>query len=95
MQKWKPMGIRVVTLLIDDPQGGAPTLLGAQQWKQKYNLLDVDVMVDPGFSMAYTSQVGTPMLTYVDPRTMKVTYTQQGFSGNYSGLEAVAKKNGG
>lgn len=89
------MGIRVVTLMIDNPDEGPPTLVGAAQWKQKYNLLDVDVMADPAFSMAYTSQIGTPMLTYVDPRTMKVTYTQQGYSGNYSGLEVLAKNNGG
>lgn len=89
------MGIRVVTLLVDAPNDGPPTLLGTQQWKQKYNLLDVGVFSDPNFSMAYTSQIGTPMLTYVNPRTMKVTYTQMGSSGNYSGLEVLAKQNGG
>lgn len=89
------MGIRVVTLLVDGPNNGAPSLMGALQWKQQYNLLDVDVMADPGFSMAFTQQIGTPMITYVNPRTMKVTFTQQGFSGDFSGLEALAKQNGG
>ncbi|MBM4373685.1 MAG: hypothetical protein FJ095_01275 [Deltaproteobacteria bacterium] len=95
MQKWMPMGIRVVTLLVDAPNNGPPTLMGALQWKQQFGLVDVNVMSDPNFSMAFTQQVGTPLLTYVDPRTMKVTYTQQGYSGNYSGLEALAVKNGG
>jgi hypothetical protein len=95
MQKWKPMGIHAVTLLIDAPNEGPPTLLGTQQWKVKYNLIDVSVMSDPGFSLAYQNSIGTPMLHYVNPRTMKVTYTQMGYSGNYSGLEVLAKQNGG
>ncbi len=89
------MGIRAVTLMVDAPDDGPPTLVSTQQWKVKYNLLDVSVMSDPQFSLAYTSSVGTPMQHYVDPRTMKVTFTQMGYSGVYSGLEALAKKNGG
>jgi hypothetical protein len=89
------MGIRVVTLMIDAPNNGPPTLAGTLKWKQQYNLVDVSVMSDAGFSLVSGGSVGTPQITYVDPRTMKVIFVQQGYSGDYSGLENLAKANGG
>ncbi len=95
MQQWKPRGIKVITLLVNSPTNGAPTLAGALQWKQKYNLVDVFVMADPTYAMVSGNQVGTPQMTLVNPRTMQVTFVQQGYSGEYSKLEALAKQNGG
>ncbi len=95
MQAWKPKGIRVITLMIDAPNDGPPTLAGTQQWKQKYNLIDVDVMSDPNFALVSGAQVGTPQMTIVNPRTMQVIFVQQGFSGDYSKLENLAQQNGG
>jgi hypothetical protein len=95
MQKWKPMGIRFATLLVNSPTNGTATVSGAQVWKQKYNLIDVDVMADPGYAMVAGSSVGTPQTTLVNPRTMKVVLVQQGYPPPYATIESLAVQNGG
>lgn len=95
MKTWGPMGIRVVTLLVDGPDEGPPNVNGALTWKNQYKLTDVAVVADPGFSMVEGGSVGTPQMTVVDPRTMRVEFVQQGFSGSFAQLEAVANKNAG
>jgi hypothetical protein len=93
MQKWKPMGIRVITLMLDDPPTDTKpvTVVGAGKWKTKYNLLEVGVMADPTFSMVMGGSVGTPQMTIVNPRTMQVTYVG---GVNNAAVEALAKQNG-
>jgi hypothetical protein len=95
MQQWKAQGLKIVwvTLLVDDPNEGPPTAAGAKKWRDKFGLNSVHVVADPGFSMVTGSSVGTPMHTVVDPRTMKVTFKQEGFSGNYSALTSLAQQN--
>jgi hypothetical protein len=98
MAAWKPMGIHVVELIVDNKTGGAPTQTDTKAWKDKYKLDDVAVLSDP-YALLVTpdsdGSFGTPYSIAIDPRTMKVAYVQQGFSGNYSDLEALAKKNQG
>jgi hypothetical protein len=84
MQAWiaQDLGIRWITLLLDDPNEGPPTANGAKVWKEQYGLADAAVYADPGFSMVPGSSVGTPQFTLIDPRTMTVTFLQEGFGGN-------------
>ena len=95
MQTWESegLGIRWVTLMVDDPDEGPPTIAGAQTWQSTFGLDSVDVCPDPTFSMVTGTTVGTPQMTIVDPRTMKVIDLQQGYSGNYSKLTNLASSN--
>jgi hypothetical protein len=43
--------------------------------------------------MVSGNSVGTPQMTVINPRTMEVTYVQQGYSGVYNQLLAVAREN--
>ncbi|RLB58453.1 MAG: hypothetical protein DRI90_16720 [Deltaproteobacteria bacterium] len=95
MQSWasQGLGIKWITLMLDDSNGGTPTTAGALQWKNYWGLDSVAVCADPYYSMVPGSSVGTPMTTLVDPRTMKVIAIQEGYSGNYSQLEQLANSN--
>ncbi len=95
MQNWasQQLGIKWITLMLDDSNGGPPTTSGAQQWKSYWGLDSVAVCADPYYSMVPGSSVGTPMTTLVDPRTMKVIAIQEGYSGNYSQLVNLANQN--
>ena len=88
MAAWGGMGIKVITLMV----GSVST---AEAWKNKYGLNKSAVLADKmPPSMAYSSSIGTPMHHIVDPRTMKVVYTQMGAGGSaFSQLEQLAAKN--
>ncbi len=95
MQSWagQGLGIKWLTLMLDDANGGSPTTAGSQQWKNYWGLDSVAVCADPYYSMVPGSSVGTPQTTIVDPRTMKVISIQEGYSGNYSQLISLANSN--
>ncbi len=95
MQQWKGqnLGIRWITLMLDNPNEGKPTISGAKTWKDYWGLDSVAVCADPSFSMVPGNSVGTPMTTIINPRTMKVTNIQEGYSGNYSKLTSLAQSN--
>lgn len=93
---WGPMGIHVVTLVLADGQGAPANADDALTWKEQFNLLDTSVAADPGITFAEPGPdgvIGTPLITVVDPRTMEVVYKQEGSSGQYPELEALAQKN--
>ena len=95
MQQWagQQLGIRWLTLMLDDPNEGPPTPSGAATWKTTWGLDSSAVAADPQFSMVSGGQVGTPMTHVIDPRTMQIIYIQQGYSGNYSQLTSLAQAN--
>jgi hypothetical protein len=83
----------VITGLLDSPSGGAPQLENAAQWRQNYGHVNSYTVIDPYFSMVSGGSVGTPQMTVINPRTMEVTYVQQGYSGSYTQLLNVARQN--
>jgi hypothetical protein len=93
MQKWAPLGIRVLTLMIEDGQHMPATVANADQWKKNFGLDTSAVVADPKYSMLPPGDVGLPYQTILDPRTMKVTTTQEGYSKNIPALIALAMKN--
>ena len=94
--QWKEMGIRVITLMIEDiNQGQAATVTTAEKWKTKFKLANA-VVADPKFSFAPLTggSIGLPYQVVVDPRTMTIVDIQEGYSGEYASTLALAKKNG-
>jgi thiol-disulfide isomerase/thioredoxin len=93
---WAALGIHVITLMVDDAQPGQPaTIKTVTGWKTTYKLDNSTVVVDPGFTFAPPGEttIGLPVEVIVDPRTMKIVDSQEGYSGDYSALIALAKKN--
>ena len=95
MASWEAqgLGIRWITLLLDSQNEGPPSTASAQLWKDNYGLVDAAVCADPTFSFVPGASVGTPQLTIVDPRTMKVIDLQEGYSGDHSKLTNLALQN--
>ena len=95
MEQWENEGLRIawVALLLDNQNEGNPTVEGALNWRDQFNLHAFYVVADPSFSMVPGSSVGTPQLSLVDPRTMKVVDLQEGASGNFSKLTNLATVN--
>jgi hypothetical protein len=95
MTTWKSEGIRVVTLMIQDEAGDPATVTTAQQWKDTYKLDTIVTLADPDASLvaAIGGGIGLPYQVVVDPRTMKVVNTQEGYSGDYSEVTNLAAKN--
>ncbi len=96
------LGIKVVTLVVQDNSEAPATIKTAQDWKNQYSLTDVTVCADPAFSFApaNVSSVDLPVTVIVDPRTMKIMQVQQGYIAAYpvqpnATAVAIAKKNGG
>jgi hypothetical protein len=81
--------------LIDGPNEGPPSEQGALQWKNEFGLENVTVVSDPNYSMVAGGSFGTPLETVVDPKTMQVVFTQEGFSGSFPEAEALARQNAG
>jgi hypothetical protein len=90
MAAWEPMGIKVVSLILY-PSG----ISGAEAWKTSYGLTKSSIFSDKmPPSMAYSSTIGTPLHTIVNPRNMQVVYTQMGGgSTSYTKLEQLAQQN--
>jgi hypothetical protein len=63
-------------------------------WIDNFSLKSIYVVADPQYSMVSGGgSFGTPLQTGVDPRTMKVVYVQEGYSGNFPQLEQLAQSN--
>jgi hypothetical protein len=92
---WKDLGVHVLTLIDEDNDSNPGTPQNALAWKTTYKLDRATVAADPADSFIDYSKgaVGLPVGTIVDPRTMKVLSVEQGYSGDFSALEALAKKN--
>jgi hypothetical protein len=93
MAAWQTKGIHAAVLLVDDQQDGPPNLAGVDTWISSFDFQTVGVYMDPYYSLVEGNTVGTPQNSVIDPRTMKVTFVQQGYAGNYPQLEAVAAQN--
>ena len=95
MTTWKSDGIRVVTLMIEDEAGDPATVATAEQWKAQFKLETIATLADPDASLVELvgGGIGLPYQVVVDPRTMKITSTQEGYSGDYSAVLSVAAKN--
>lgn len=95
MQQWasQGLGIRWLTLMLNDSDGGSPSAYGAETWKSFWGLDSVAVAPDPMFSLLPMGQISTPVNHVIDPRTMRIVYIQQGYSGSYSQLTSLAQSN--
>lgn len=95
-QEWDALGIRVLTLMIEDAQSNPATLDTALAWKQEYNLTSTTVAANPEFFFQQLSQsgsIGLPYLITIDPRTMTLVGTAEGYPADESALVDLAKKN--
>jgi len=96
MSQWASQGLNItaMTLMIDNPNGGTPTAADAFTWKDNFSLTSIYVVADPAYSMVPGSSVGTPQISIVDPRNMKVILVQEGYGGSYPPqLEQLAQQN--
>lgn len=93
--KWEAMGIRVLTLMAQKVDQTGATLETAFNWKSTYNLMSTAVAIDPPitFTPPGASQIGLPLIVVIDPRTMKIVHTQEGYSSTHPELEALAEQN--
>ncbi len=87
------LNIQIITLLLDDPNEGDPTMAGVENWKTSFGQEEMGVYADPTFSMVPGTSVGTPQTTVVNPRTMTVEFLQEGSGGNYGPLLDIAQAN--
>ena len=100
--QYDALGIRAVTLVVQDQDQAPATTATAMQWKQQFGLTDVTVCADPAFSFAPIGQssVSLPVTIVVDPRTMEIMKVDQGYVAAYpiqpdAEAVAIAQKNGG
>lgn len=95
--KWEAMGIRVLTLIIQNNNVEPADLGTAFTWKSNYGLLSTAVAADPNFSFAPSADgvIGLPLLTVIDPRTMQIVHKQDDYHypPTHVELEALAQKN--
>ena len=89
------MGIRVLTLMVQDQSSAPASVATAQEWKDYFQLDSSAVAADPNFSFATSGSVGLPLEIIVDPRTMQIVDRQEGYSGVHTALEQLAQQNGG
>jgi hypothetical protein len=96
MKTWTGQGIHVVTLVIEDAPGMPATVATAQAWRTMFKLDQTATLADPAVALvskAVAGSLGLPYQILVDPRTMTITSTQEGYSGDYSALTSLAAKN--
>jgi hypothetical protein len=95
MTTFKGQGIHVVTLMIEDAPGMPATVATAQAWRTMFKLDQTATLADPAGSLVsmVAGGLGLPYQVVVDPRTMTITSTQEGYSGEYSALTSLAAKN--
>lgn len=93
--EWAQKGIRVISLVAQDAFGGPASTDDALAWRNQFQLDDSAVAADPLFNFAPADQttVGLPIEVVVDPRTMQIVDTQQGYTGHYSALTDLADQN--
>ena len=88
------LNIQIITLLLNDPNNGPPSMVGVQQWKDGFGHQEMGVYADSSFSMVPGTSVGTPQATVINPRTMAVVSLEEGYAGgSYTGLLETAQAN--
>ncbi len=91
----KGWGVKVLALVLDDGKGHIATAASAGAWRSKHKLADVAVGADGEFTFAAGAVRTPPLAAVIDPRTMLIVSVNEGFSGGFDELEAVAGLNGG
>jgi hypothetical protein len=95
---WAALGIKVITLIVNgiNPNAAA-TIADVLTWKKMFDLDTSTVVLDAQFTFLppNTMTVGLPVEIVLDPRTMKITDDQQGYSGDYTTLTTLAQQNKG
>ena len=101
-QQYDQLGVRVLTLVVQDASSAPATAATALDWRTQYELTDETVVADPSFSFAPVNQssVDLPVTIVVDPRTMTIMKVDQGYIAAYppqpnAEAVAIAQKNGG
>lgn len=95
IQGWRreKLGIFVMSLIVDDPEGERATVEAARTWREKFGLRSAFVAADPTSQMV-KGRFGTPRLTIVDPRTMRIVDHIRGWPGRHpEALLDLARKN--
>lgn len=99
--QYDALGVKVITLMVQDASNQPATLSTAADWKKTYDLVDVSVCADPSFAFqpSGSGSISLPMEVLVDPRTMKIISTNGGYLSHYplapsADIVALAKKNG-
>lgn len=94
-EDWPAKGIMAVTLMVEDLDSSPATVRTALNWRNKFKLNNSVVAADPNISFVdpTVGEFGLPVVVVVDPRTMEIIDTQQGYSDDFSLLESTARKN--
>ncbi len=90
--KWKAEGVFFVTLMCQDANGDPATTQTASDWQTQYGLTDVAVVADPGCTFLQSTG-GLPTNVLVDPRTMTVVSSTEGYGGPDPAVDQLAQKN--
>ena len=96
---WAGLGIRVLTLMVEDANESPATVDTASAWKNAFGLTSIAVAADPAFSFDYfnyemhISGGAFPTQLVVDPRTMKIVVREEGDLPLDAQLEQLAEKN--
>jgi hypothetical protein len=89
---WKAKGVYFATLMCQDANGGPATTQTASDWKNTYGLKDVAVVADPNCTFVQSTG-GLPTNALVDPRTMKIVSSSEGYGGPDPAVDQLAQKN--
>jgi hypothetical protein len=91
--RWSAMGIKIISLIIEDNYQNKATMVHAEQWRAKHGGKHFAIGIDPAFSFANFGENGLPTQIVVNPRNMQIVYRQEGYSPNYPNLENLARQN--
>lgn len=90
-QKYGELGVRVMVLLAHDYSSlSMGSESDVKNWRDRYNL-GSDIWVCRADSSGVIYKTGVPTTSIVDPRTMKITYIDNGYDP--SDLTSLAKQN--
>jgi hypothetical protein len=90
---WTDVGIQAITLMIENVEGAPATAETALEWRDSFGLTHSPVVADPAFSFAHNGTIGLPLQIIVDPRTMTIVDSIEGYSGQHTSLESLASQN--
>jgi hypothetical protein len=90
---WGAIGIRVLTLMVEDLYSNPAGLPTAQAWQSRFGAQAWSVAADPGFFFAKNGTNGLPINVVVNPRNMQILERTDGYSPYHPKLEQVAQEN--
>jgi hypothetical protein len=89
---WKAEGVAFVTLMGQDEASNPATTQTAGNWRSAYGLTDVAVVADPNLTFLQSTG-GLPTNVLVDPRTMKIVSSTEGYGGPDPAVDQLAQQN--